>query len=365
MNRLPLILLSIFLLTLGACSSGGGGAGDVNAGDASIRGDASSTPDRAVAPDQGRTGDNAGEIPVETPPGYLEFCITDADCADWGLSCFSLGPTDPTPLCSEACETTADCPESMLCKAKGDDMICQLAAYCDACVADTDCGGAGMICMEDEEDGAFCSTKCILNDQDSCSPGHYCKKIGEEIEDYYCFPQFGTCRGDGAHCSPCQGDVDCQKGLVCHTNEITAESYCATICQTDQECDNGFGCFELPGEEFQLCTLEIEGVPVETCYKGNKDFCDPCTAHYECDSEICYQYAVENKFHCAFECDLARWPGALDGCPSGLFCVPNHGGGGPDVCVPPGAWGCQGFLNCLGVECQKGWKCVEGFCESK
>ena len=364
MKRIARILLSMLIVTLCACSSGGsdgGPAADVPGVDTPAAGDIGGPPDGVADRTAGQ--DTVG--PAEIPPGYLEFCITDADCTDWGLSCYSLGPADPTPICSQACAATADCPDYMICKAKGDDMICQRAGYCDACDAAMDCGG-DMVCMEDEGGGAFCSSRCNLDDLDTCPPGHYCKKSGTGIEDYSCFPLFGTCRGDGSHCTPCQGDVDCQKGLICHSNETTAESYCATICQTDQECAKGFGCTELPGEEFQLCTLEIEGEPVETCYKGNKEFCDPCMADYECETGVCYQYAVENKFHCAFECDLAQWPGNLDGCPPGLFCVPNHGpSAGAEVCVPPGAWGCQGFLNCLGVDCPKGESCSEGFCEPK
>jgi len=364
MKRLLPIFLSVLLLSLSACSSGGGGgpAADVPGGvDTPPAGEIAGNPDTGA--DQGSGGDDTGGQ-TEIPPGYLQFCITDVDCADWGLSCFSLGPADPTPICSLACGSTTDCPDSMICKAKGDEKICQLAGYCDACEAEKDCGG--MLCMEDEAGGSFCANKCTLDDQGACPPGHYCKKSGTGIEDYYCYPLFGTCRGDGSHCTPCQGDVDCQKGLICHTNETTAESYCATICQTDQECAKGFGCHELVGEEFQVCTLEIDGEPVETCYKGNKEFCDPCMADYECDTGVCYQYAVESKFHCAFECDLVEWPGNLDGCPPGLFCVPNHGPSvGAEVCVPPGAWGCQGFLNCLGVDCPKGESCSEGFCEPK
>jgi len=357
------LLSPTLLLVLTACSSGGGGAtADVPGIDIPPTGDGRGRQDLA-ADRGGGWPDTRG--PAEIPPGFLEFCITDADCADWGLNCYSLGPADPSPVCSQTCESSADCPDYMLCKAKGDNMICQLASYCDACGSDMSCGGA-MICMEDEVGESFCSNKCVLDDLETCPPGHYCKKAGAGIENYYCYPLFGACRGDGSHCTPCQEDADCQKGLVCHTNETTAETYCATICQTDQDCAKGFGCHELTGEEFQLCTLEIEDAPVETCYKGNKEFCDPCMADYECESGVCYQYAVENNYHCAFECDLVQWPGDLQGCPPGLFCVPNFGASvAAEVCVPPGAWGCQGFLNCLGVDCPKGEKCAEGFCQPK
>ncbi|MBM4370438.1 MAG: hypothetical protein FJ098_02205 [Deltaproteobacteria bacterium] len=361
MRRMALVSSLLFVLT--TCSTGGGAGGGDAAPDAAALTDTARPAD--LPADRGGAADLDSAGPG-LPPGYLEFCITDADCADFGLQCFSLGPTDPTPLCSSPCASSADCPESMMCKAKGEETICQLAAYCDACTADAECGGATSACLEDKEGGRFCSSKCTLDDLETCAPGHYCKRIGSGLEDYYCFPLFGACRGDGSHCTPCQGDPDCQKGLVCHVNETTAESYCATVCQTDQECAKGFGCHELGGEAFHLCTLEIEGEPVETCYMGNKLFCEPCMADHECETGICYQYAVENNYHCSFACDEALWPGSLKGCPPGLFCVPNHGPSvASKVCATPGAWGCQGFLNCLGVECAKGEKCVDGFCQPK
>ena len=87
---------------------------------------------------------------------------------------------------------------------------------------------------------------------------------------------------------------------------------------------------------------------------------------YECSSGVCYNYPVANKYFCSFPCDYDKYP-QMDnkGCPTGLFCIPNHGQSGGDICAPALAFGCQGFLNCVAVDCPKGEKCVDGFCEPK
>jgi hypothetical protein len=319
--------------------------------------------DRATTPDAKETKEETGGG-VQLPPGYLDPCLGDADCAEYGLKCFSEGPTDVDAVCSIPCTTGADCPESMVCKKKGEVLACLLAQYCDTCTGDSQCGEQS-VCIEDKTAALFCSPKCTKDDPASCMAGSYCKKVGLGLEDYRCFPLFGACKGDGTHCTPCQYDSDCNKGHQCHENAYTHEKYCAKTCMTKGDCPKGFGCYEVSGEKDQLCTLEVDAEPVETCYKGNKEFCEPCFKDYECGSGVCYNYAVENKYFCTFACDKGQWPG--EGCPPGLFCAPNHGANPdvPQVCVPPTAWGCQGFLNCLGVECQKGEKCVDGFCQPK
>lgn len=316
-------------------------------------------PDKEVQQD-------AEEPSVETPPGYNDPCFNNDDCSDFGLQCYSEGPagSDMDSICSKECESAADCPEMMVCKRKGDFKICQLATYCDECSNDTQCGGDTYQCIEDQSGVSFCSPKCVKDDPESCSAGDYCKKVGTGFEEYFCYPMFGTCRGDGTHCTPCQSDNDCAKGHQCHENPYTHERYCAKTCQVKMDCPKGFGCVEdLVGETEALCTLDIDGEYVETCYKGNKNYCEPCLKNYECESGVCYNYPVANKYFCTFPCDTSTYP--AEGCPSGLFCAPNHGESGGEVCVPPTAWGCQGFLNCMQVECDKGEKCTDGFCEPK
>lgn len=351
-------------LTLVACSSteGGNVPADVqpDSGVSIKPGDTRTTPKDTGS---GKVEDvpRAGEE-VNLPPGYLDFCLSDADCEAWGLACFADGPADQEAVCSLECSANGDCPEMMVCKNKGETKICRTAGYCDLCEDDEQCGDNGR-CIEDKTGASFCSYPCVKDDPESCGAGNFCNKVGQGLEDYYCFPMFGACKGDGTHCTPCQNDDDCLKGHECHENAYTFERYCGKICQVKTDCPKGFGCYELTGEDYPLCTLEVENNPVETCYKGNKGFCEPCMLNYECESGVCYNYAVANKYFCSFPCDPNEYP--PEGCPSGLYCVPNHGESGGEICAPALAFGCQGFLNCVAVECVKGEKCVEGFCEPK
>jgi len=351
-------------LLLVAASCSGTGKDKVDAGPEAV-----SFPDGRPGGDGGEQEGTPDVVDVgsaETrqglPPGYMQKCLTDGDCSDWGLKCISEGPHDLGALCSKACTDHADCPTGLMCKDKGDQQVCLKAEYCDLCDNDAQCGSGGR-CIPDKTGAGFCTWDCKKDDPQSCAAGNFCNKIGEGLEDYYCYPMFGQCKGDGSHCTPCQTSQDCQPGHVCHENAYTHERYCAKTCQTKKDCPKGYACAALTGEEKDLCTLEVEGEIVETCYKGMKSFCEPCMRDYECKEGVCYNYPVANKYFCSFFCDKAEY--GQTGCPPGLFCVPNHGESAGEVCAPGAAFGCQGFLNCVAVECPKGMVCVGGFCEPK
>ncbi|MBM4352291.1 MAG: hypothetical protein FJ109_00625 [Deltaproteobacteria bacterium] len=360
-------LVVVVALAAMACSNSGKSPADISAtetpgGDVRLpTGDAQPQVDLVTE----ETLDVPSGPEIVLPPGYLEFCLSDADCATWDLKCFFSKPADPDAICSIACTSSTECPEPMVCKRKGEFKACMLASYCDGCDKDSQCGENGK-CVADEDGQKFCTHTCKKDDAESCGGANFCKKVGLGLEDYYCYPMFGTCKGDGTLCTPCQEDGDCLKGHECHENSTTHEMYCAKVCQTDIDCpEKGYGCYEVSGEELPLCTMEVNGSPVETCYQGNKGFCEPCMRDYECQSGICYNYPVAKKYFCSFPCDKTKY---ASGCPSGLFCAPNHGEGAavnPDVCIPPTAFGCQGFLNCVGVDCPKGEKCIDGFCQPK
>lgn len=336
---------------------------DVTTGDASIF----LKPPEIMGEHEDNTGEGLqtdivatlADVDVQAPEGFLQFCITDSECAAYGLTCFEAGGSDTSAVCTMKCETDADCPGTTICKEQGDEYVCLRAEYCDECASDLQCGG-DLNCVEANDGQGFCSSACQLDNQDSCLPGDICRQV-DSMLDSYCFPLFGACKGDGTHCTPCQHDEHCLKGHVCHENPNTHEKYCGKVCQVKMDCPKGFGCYELAGERYSLCTLEIDAEPVETCYKGNKGFCEPCMKNYECQSDTCYNYPAENKYFCTFPCDNDEWP--VEGCPPGLFCVPNYGESGGSVCGPPTAWGCQGFLNCMGVDCPMDETCLGGFCQ--
>jgi len=364
------ILFLLFASLLLACSRDGKEEvlPDSRADDITIKPGDVTQKDTGEDPKSDVQKDDVAKMPdIGLPAGWLEFCITDNDCAEYGLQCITQGPVDLEPVCSKECEQNADCPEMLLCRKKGEISICLVAEFCDYCETDTQCAPDGACIKEKEKEGIvahnFCSYPCKKDDPAACGAGNYCKKFGTGIEDYSCFPMFGACKGDGTHCMPCVSDDDCLKGHVCHENPTTFERYCGKICQVKVDCPKGFGCYDIVGEEYPLCTLEVDGEPLETCYKGNKDFCEPCMKDYECLDGLCYNLPVASKYFCSFNCDKQKW--APEGCPSGLFCAPNRGESGGEVCVPPTGFGCQGFLNCLGVDCPMGEKCIDGFCHPK
>ncbi len=358
--RFPFLLLVAAAFAMACSTSSNEMVNDASASDVHIKpGDSTRPPeDKGVTPpEEVRAGPD-----VDLPPGYMDFCLADGDCAEWGLACFSSGAADQDAFCSKECTANGECPEKMLCKARGEKKVCQLAAFCDLCEDDEQCGAEGR-CVEDETGAKFCTYPCAKDDPNACGAGNFCNKVGLGLEDYFCYPMFGAFKGDGSHCTPCQSTDDCLKGHQCHENPYTFERYCAKVCQTKMDCPKGFGCHELVGEEFPLCTLEVDGTPKETCYTGNKDFCEPCMDDYECQSGLCYNLPVANKYFCSFPCDFDEWP--QEGCPIGLFCTPNRGQSGGKACAPGTAFGCQGFLNCVAVDCPKGEKCVGGFCQPK
>lgn len=305
-------------------------------------------------------GDATVTVQEINEAGFLAFCSHDDNCAIYGLKCFTTGAGDPDPVCSMECQQTSDCPAGLLCKYKAGARICYRAAYCDLCTTSVGCG-EGMKCLDDDNGNKYCANACDISDPSTCEKGSFCISDKEGI---WCRPVFGACREDGKQCSRCRLDKDCGEGMLCHLNERTGETYCAKICQTEQECPPKFGCHQLLGESVELCTLEFDGQPAETCEQGTKSFCQPCLFDQECGTGVCFQHPVEKRYACSFACDTARWPG--EGCPPGLYCSKNYGTStAAKVCMPPGSWGCQGFLNCKGVNCQAGEVCKEGFCGPK
>ena len=350
-----------------ACSSGGGG-GKVGVDTKDDGGWVFDTgKDTVDTVDVGDQGSLDTPAPLDTLPevndeGILAYCTHDENCAMFGLKCYKDGLNDPDPICSRECANNDECPDGSICKVKAGTLVCARPVYCDPCTTDGDCG-AGRKCIADYKGADYCSPSCDFLVKDSCDPGSICLK---DTDGTFCRPLFGACRENGVQCAQCTLDKDCQQGNLCHLNEKTREQYCAKVCQTKQECPVNFGCHVLLGETKGLCTMEFGGVPSETCKSGTKDFCYPCEADDECKSGVCYENVTEARYGCSMLCDLVTYP-SNKGCPSGLFCVngKDDDGNPRDVCMPSGAYFCQGFLNCVGVTCKNGEVCERGYCKPK
>ncbi|GEM_PF-2412398 len=349
----PIILPLLFSTSCGG-EAGDGATADL---DSSNMADGTRS-DQASS--EGIVQQDLGRETIATPPGYFEFCITDVDCEFYGLSCIGTQESQDDGFCSKICTQSLDCPLGLVCKRSGPQTACQVPQYCDRCTSSSQCA-PGMKCVKGEDGLSFCSTPCSLKESGTCPTGHICRRSDTSGTAYHCYPQFGACSGDGAHCAPCQTTNDCIVDHVCHENPVSAEKYCAKICKDPGECPTGSGCFELVGEPQMLCTLEVSETPAETCFNGTKQFCVPCLFDFECDSGTCYPAPEGNGQYCTFACNVTKYPET--GCPPGLFCVP--GAEDTKVCAPPPSWGCAGFLDCQGVQCPMGEKCRGGFCSPK
>ena len=69
----------------------------------------------------------------------------------------------------------------------------KVAAFCQACTADTDCGGYGNKCVRLSDDERVCTGECITSD--ACPGGYECRDVAENswITSRQCVPSSGTC----------------------------------------------------------------------------------------------------------------------------------------------------------------------------
>jgi hypothetical protein len=141
-------------------------------------------------------------------------CIFDSDCAS--NFCMDIGFDS---LCSQSCQTDADCPyEDFECGFARDFLdtirVCipKDPNRCAACAADTDCAD-GYVCRD--IDGV---SACVYGCSSSfdCYPGTTCERVGSGFSDRGCVPVTGSCidcfdgDGDGYGVGPdCEGPTDC------------------------------------------------------------------------------------------------------------------------------------------------------------
>lgn len=222
-------------------------------------------------------------------------------------------------------------------------------AFCTPCDSDMDCG-EGKFCKDDVRGLGFCTSRCEYVGSNVCVGRSYCKQFGNETNSFYCAPTAGICESDGLDCAPCQGSGDCIEGRTCIEpyGEIT---FCAKPCDSSADCEyDGMGCGKAENLPGNFCLPVIAGVPTPKCGARPLDFCEQCETDGQCRSGLCVESEDIGKI-CSRTCD------STDNCPNGTDCV-------QEACVPPIAYGCQGFLGCLGVECEGGQLCYNGFCVS-
>lgn len=325
-------ILPAVLLILGACSSPADKTVDIVPEVAAPvdQVEPADVPVADIQPDAGQA-EVADVPPMDVPDvfktgisakGYGEYCTSQADCAPYLLGCFNNGPEDVKPLCSKTCKSNMDCPEYFVCKHKpgtqADMNICMDAVFCSECQADVQCELPGMVCVDGAkaEAGKFCSYKCTPGAL-TCPAGASCA-FSEKLQDWYCQPKYGFCKGDGTLCSPCELQQDCAEGFYCFDTFYSDEVFCTKKCGEHTSCDAGWGCFMLEqGSTDGICLrLDKSGGAALTCFAGTQDVCWECKRDLDCKEGLaCYVGPDGIGFYCSPECT------ADEQCPQGMKCT--------------------------------------------
>ena len=290
-------------------------------------------------------------------------CASNAVCAPFGLNCFETSSATGEGICTRTCAGGADCPVGSHCNPVGPALVCTEGRYCNPCASDGDCGALAPLCKPDKDGKGFCTHACNIGDG-TCGAAASCVQFGTSLQDFACRPDYGACTGGGEHCSPCATQADCGVATECFTATQTGERFCAQTCDPTQSggCPSGFGCQAAKGKGY--CFKQTSDGLVPTCAKGDKGFCDSCTANYECASNRCANH--NDKKFCVEPAPCDKQNESTD-CPYGgvdgaTQCVPTDVG---MACAPPPAWGCQGFKLCLGHPCTASQVCTNGLCKPK
>jgi hypothetical protein len=228
---------------------------------------------------------------------------------------------------------------------------CEPAPICSACEKDSDCGAG--TCIADVRAGNFCSRPCAFFGDSACDSPYYCRQFGDTAKDFYCYPLSGVCDpNDGLDCASCERNSDCNDPLICVYPENGSQPFCGRPCEGDGTCPYAtMDCGHIPNQsEENICLPLIAGIPRPQCGGLPMGFCQPCHENGQCKTGSCFASGTIGKI-CTKACD------SQEDCPTGTACPPAKG-----VCLPPLAYGCQGFLTCLGVKCPSKQICYRGFC---
>jgi hypothetical protein len=293
--------------------------------------------------------------------GIGKSCVVPSDCASVSLTCFETNASTGAGICSKLCSGSLDCPQGSYCNPQSGKLICTEPRFCNPCQVAADCGKGGL-CLQGAGGMKYC-TKACAQAKASCPAASSCRQYGSNVDDFACQPDYGSCAGDGNQCSPCTGQGDCASGLECHLSASTGERFCAKTCSPGaaNACPSGYGCATPKGSKTSYCFKSVGSELIATCAKGDKGFCEPCNADYECASARCASKNGEKYCVAPTPCT-----GPKD-CPYGgeaTFCVPSDNGKGM-ICAPPLSWGCQGYLTCLAHACASDEICVAGQCKEE
>jgi Cys-rich repeat protein len=270
---------------------------------------------------------------VCVPGSSSEPCQGDA-CL--GKPCTSDAACDTMRCISGQCLPEGSCLTSFNCEAG---FICDTATK--TCVPE----GGDVVGGDDAggEEGDTSESPCT---ETGCDDGQVCNETTGECET--------PIPGEGATCSPCGGDDDCQGGGQC--TPLGGSLYCLDECTKNGDCQTGYKCVAIPASG-TLCipsggtcekTCIQEGCPSgKVCEFSTGDCvqpllaCDSCTKDDQCGPDArCVLFTAGDR-RCMPTCKGGN-------CPDASNCTEKDG---VDVCLPAGTSCCYGDQCGAGSEC--------------
>ena len=313
-------------------------------------------------------------IDFETGPGTLGTDCSVEPCVE-GLECRVFPSlTGDQSVCTHECELERECPPSMTCRLDGTGFEwCHPRQFCEACQLDSSCGYEGDLCVRTTDGAArYCSQECDPDLPGTCPIDTACTQVvrcddggwaadcgacaggcDEQQVRHQCVHLQGACIGDGAACTGCHVDAQCDEGLSCLRAPGSWQTTCLPPCALPSDCPDGFICTSPGGSG--TCVPRTGSC---TEPSGDQGFCEVCTEQADCLRGVCaplngddsgFQYCLDHpgpENQCGFFADLQSYAtefGVLTLC-------------GPSMFVRT----CQNYAECLAL-CPNGpTDCAEG-----
>ncbi len=309
-------LLTVLVMSLGACSSGKTGkdvfhdadvATDSGAAEAIVFPEVRTSDLQDGGGTDGPVLDTHGEIPGPAcAPGegcFLDKCTENKQCqSGWCVEHLGEG------VCSQVCQD--ECPDGWSCKqVAGTDpdvvFICvsKFANLCRPCSSGADCksvGGMDDVCVDYGSDGDFCGGACEENDD--CPWGFSCKdgKTVEGAGAKQCVADTGTCPCTAksvALAATTSCEVENEYGKCSGTRLCAAEglTICSALQPAQETCD---GIDDDCDGDVDEPALE-QGKLIELCDDDNDCTEDSCTGDEGCKNAVLESGSCDDDNPCS------------------------------------------------------------------
>ncbi|MCC6748267.1 MAG: hypothetical protein IT371_11450 [Deltaproteobacteria bacterium] len=219
-------------------------------------------------------------------------CSIDGRCAQ-SYKCMGV-PGDTERYCAPACKTDQDCPAAFRCASaqtgnRPAEKRCMRRQFGHPCAVEDQCGDAANLCIADVNQKKYCSKACVKGGN-TCPPFATCEDVGNgklqcRHKAGYAFkPEAKLCEPCVAHYTLPEGNTEftvaeeggCVAGGFClRLNSYSREDYCATPCDAEGKCPDGYSCgkFSSLGENTKLC-MKTKPLPEDPTRK-TLDTCFP------------------------------------------------------------------------------------------